>query len=1282
MAATHPSQARSAVDLPLRLFEVLERELASLKGDVPSTMTWLLREDDVDLPAMRAALLRPARTKQGQAIQQVAQALTDMGLKLEQDQSELDLLAAVNLLIAIDREMYWSYLLDEDSETRQIAERIRPQASQPSQRPLQEISANEDLRTQLLAAAANRNPPASVKRNRLLLEAVFSCSIVARIDDVRLQAFYDRVQGVGAEGSQSLALCLSGGGIRSASYALGVLQGLAAAGILSKVDYLSTVSGGGYIGGWLTSWINRHPDGVAGVVGELADSARQEAQSATRRVHPDADPLRFLRSYSHYLNPRGGLFTLDTWTWVGIYLRNLLLSWIILVPLLLILVAVPRVYGSLLYDTGLAHGDVFPLLIWLASISVVLTIVSATINRPSLSDPGRVQEVGAWTRSTLRLRQALKQPRWVVVLGVAPMCVFAVLTSLVFWGLTRSKQPFTGEQVWALFSHTDVRNWVYLIPYVAVEHVLIWGEALVLIAWLVATAILGPLDLKRRLQELVVMLLAGVPTWGILSLLATSAIAVSSGAWSGFELGKAHVLPEHLYVIGAVPIALGAVLVGMTLFIGFVSRAAWIDDEDREWWARFGSCILIFMVGWATLSTIALLGPSLLQQSPAMLAGIGGLSGLIALIAGGSAVTSSSASSGANTASIVRNVAASLGLKTLALASLVFFAVLLSALSLVVSFGIASMSLIPKETIFQLANIQPLKAACGRGELLPDFDTGPMFSDPEFHLSVLCQTPLSTICMTIIALVAVVLVASLLINVNKFSLHAAYRLRIVRAFLGASRADARRPNPFTGFDPFDNLQMHELRAGLLREGDFVDLPALVQVLRKGMGDSTAPFAWLASRLCAADVDKSGVLKSRLTKALPDRAILSSLQRSILQCLNRMLEGDRLQDVDELMRTLCEKDVDESRKLVERGEHVFANRFLLEHSMPGVFRPCHIPPPPPHRYLHIVNLTLNLVRGKSLSWQERKAAPFAVTAMHCGSYYLGFRDSRTYGGDEGISLGTAVAVSGAAVSPNMGYTSSPITALLLTFFNVRLGWWLGNPGVAGAETYTRSGPRLSFKSIISEALGLTDDRSPYIYLSDGGHFDNLGLFEVVLRRCRLIIVSDAGADPNYEFEDVGNAVRKIQIDLGVPIEFQNLTVRKFEGGAPNTDGKYCAIARVRYSAVDGPTASDGILVLLKPTLVGSESMDILNYHAQNSLFPQEPTSDQFFGEAQFESYRKLGERESRVVFGGFHVTDDPTQHFADLVRSVCDYLDPDSTWTKQVRGVAARVAAPVPAPTDG
>ena len=133
-------------------------------------------------------------------------------------------------------------------------------------------------------------------------------------------------------GRHSTALCLSGGGIRSASFALGVIEALAVhprpapeqqatsedKSLPCQFDYLSTVSGGGYIGSWLSAWIARA--GFAEVWKTLVG----------RRPYPDEEPAEtaWLRSYSNYLTPRTGLLSADTWTAMSLYVRNLILNWL------------------------------------------------------------------------------------------------------------------------------------------------------------------------------------------------------------------------------------------------------------------------------------------------------------------------------------------------------------------------------------------------------------------------------------------------------------------------------------------------------------------------------------------------------------------------------------------------------------------------------------------------------------------------------------------------------------------------------------------------------------------------------------------------------------------------------------------------------------------------------------------------------------------------------------------------------------------------------------------
>jgi hypothetical protein len=219
------------------------------------------------------------------------------------------------------------------------------------------------------------------------------------------------------------------------------------------------------------------------------------------------------------------------------------------------------------------------------------------------------------------------------------------------------------------------------------------------------------------------------------------------------------------------------------------------------------------------------------------------------------------------------------------------------------------------------------------------------------------------------------------------------------------------------------------------------------------------------------------------------------------------------------------------------------------------------------------------------------------------------------------------ISGAAASPNMGYHSSPLAAIVMTLFNARLGWWLANPGEPGRGFWARNGPVFSIRPFLDEALGRTNDSNRYVYLSDGGHFENLGIYEMVLRRCHFIVAVDSGADPDYTEEDLGNAVRKVRIDMGIPIEFSTeIRINPDLGG----EAKHCALGWIRYDCID-PGAEPGRLLYIKPVLNGNEPADVLNYQSANDKFPQQATADQWFDESQFESYRRLGAHSIEEMF---------------------------------------------------
>jgi hypothetical protein len=306
----------------------------------------------------------------------------------------------------------------------------------------------------------------------------------------------------------------------------------------------------------------------------------------------------------------------------------------------------------------------------------------------------------------------------------------------------------------------------------------------------------------------------------------------------------------------------------------------------------------------------------------------------------------------------------------------------------------------------------------------------------------------------------------------------------------------------------------------------------------------------------------------------------------------------------------------------------------------------------HRPLHIVNMALNLVADNRLAWQERKAESFTVSPLAAGTPSLGYRPIAGYGGPDGMSLGTAITLSGAAASPNMGYHSSPAITFLLTLFNARLGAWLGNPSDAGRFTWRRSDPVAGAGPLLREMFGRTTDVNPYVYLSDGGHFENLGLYEMVARRCHVIVVSDAGCDADYAFADLGNAIRKIRVDLGIPIDFPNGV--HIDAAHVKKGNSHGAIGVIRYSVIDGKV-DDGVLVYLKATLSGDEPVDVANYASAHPDFPHESTANQWFGESQFESYRTLGIHTLDAVAGDYN----GSAGLAGLVAVMTDRLNPAS-----------------------
>ena len=224
-----------------------------------------------------------------------------------------------------------------------------------------------------------------------------------------------------------------------------------------------------------------------------------------------------------------------------------------------------------------------------------------------------------------------------------------------------------------------------------------------------------------------------------------------------------------------------------------------------------------------------------------------------------------------------------------------------------------------------------------------------------------------------------------------------------------------------------------------------------------------------------------------------------------------------------------------------------------------------------------------------------------------------------------SLASALTASAAAFNPNMGSVSvklGPAVTFLMSALNLRLGLWVKHPA-SRRDTPLLLPGWLFYQEMFQQTTADGDRSFGDVHLSDGAHFDNLGLYELVRRHCRYVIVSDATADPDVAFDDFGNTARRIREDFGINIEIDLSPLK------PNADGcarQHMVVGTIHYD--DG--VDKGTLLYVKPTLTGDEEPDVQQYRRRNRAFPHETTGDQFYDEAQWESYRRLGDHSARAM----------------------------------------------------
>jgi hypothetical protein len=881
-----------------------------------------------------------------------------------------------------------------------------------------------------------------------------------------------------------VGLAFSGGGIRSATITLGILQALAENKLLRKFDYLSTVSGGGYAGAWLAALTQRFPSAN----GDRKFSPIEESLVPAKYViGKPAEPyfLKWLRLYSNYLTPRTGLFSGDTWAAITTWLRNVILNQLVLALLFVGVFLLPHALLLFQLDSLSGHpGTTFTtgtVVLFLASMAMARNVVKRT--------------------PAAEILQSWFQRIQLTITVMLPLLIASFLLNSALWWWTE----LASSKTWwwmagGAFYYSAV--WGIAVFVFRQENPLINRWALTLSS--LGAGAIGGLLLKEYADLL-------------------SKVSFCEGnAWLIAIFGTAAVM--------------ALLLLTAVLHLGLLGRGCM--DLVREWWARLGGFLLLCTLGWLVLAGLAAFGPLLMRTAFSELHVRKGISALLAWALSnwaGLAAAKSGKTGRSVKSQQVQQDALQDSHWTVRLGGLLKSPRLLNVVARVAPYIFAAGLFLFLATAVQI----------GTGLA---FDPGSTKALWGVHSSgdVLCCAPASaptssawdwdTICSTYwhvlsagswysllfaaIFSLGLALLLSWRVDVNDFSMHHFYRNRLVRCYLGASNPQ-REPQPFTGFDPNDDLPLESLT-----------------------GNYPGPYPLINSALNITSGEELGFDKRR-AKSFVFTPIYSGF------------------------------DFDAKPS----GGSIFTreNASLPAYSLTG--------------------------EGRS----AKSTSKFGVT--------------------DGITLGTAMAISGAAASPNMGYHTSPVTALFMTLFDVRLGWWMANPHKA--DKWPTPGPALGLGYLFSELVAHSDQKKSYVYLSDGGHFENLGVYELLKRRCRVIVACDADCDLNYHFEDLLALIEKARADFGVHIDIDFTQIRPEPGS--NLSKVNFVAGRIYYSPDD--LEDCGTLIYLKAGLpLETDSSrkkailppDVWHYSGQNPTFPHQSTSDQWFDEVQFESYRALGE----------------------------------------------------------
>lgn len=275
--------------------------------------------------------------------------------------------------------------------------------------------------------------------------------------------------------------------------------------------------------------------------------------------------------------------------------------------------------------------------------------------------------------------------------------------------------------------------------------------------------------------------------------------------------------------------------------------------------------------------------------------------------------------------------------------------------------------------------------------------------------------------------------------------------------------------------------------------------------------------------------------------------------------------------------------------------------------------------------HLINCALNVPASDNIGMQGRLTDFFVFSRAYCGSPSIGYTKTEDWEKrDSYLDVGTAMAISGAAAAPQMGVGTIQRFSFWLALLNVRLGYWARRPDV-GRLTLGAPG----ILHLVKEMIGSMDEKGPWINLSDGGHIENLGVYELLRRRCKYIVAIDGEEDAKMTFHGLATLQRLAAIDLGVSIEADLDDLRLTKAGFSRSHFRFC---RIRYPKGNrGSEDEFGYLLYVKLSLTGNEGEFIRRYRLDEPAFPHHSTADQFFSEAQFEAYRSLGEHVGNKLF---------------------------------------------------